>query len=42
MGFGYKLSYEKCLKPFGVQWKFLVHKGLQIQLTHLLNYFDVK
>ena len=27
---------------FNVKWKFLVHKGLQIQLTHLLNYFDVK
>jgi len=24
-----------------VKWRFLAHKGLQIQLTHFLNYFDV-
>jgi len=27
---------------FNVKWRFLVHKGLQIQLTQLLNFFDVK
>ena len=40
------LIYYCCkdnLMQFNVRWRFLVHKhGLQIQLTHLLNYFDVK